>query len=186
MKIMKLTEAQKNDYLKHLLELPEQDKKMRFNGAMNDASITSYVNGINWERDMILGKYDKDLNLVAAAHIGFYITKDQTTAEIGLSVDSNHRGNGTGYQIFSQAIMYARNHNANKIWVSCSRSNRKMINLAAKQGLELVSESTDMEGYLSVDKGNLVTWLLEIREDNLAFVDYLGKKQAKVFRDIFF
>jgi hypothetical protein len=74
MKIMKLTEVQKNDYLKHLLELPEQDKKMRFNGAMHDASITNYVDSINWDRDMILGKYDKDLNLVYSAHIVFYIT----------------------------------------------------------------------------------------------------------------
>src|SRR5512143_293445 len=87
----------------HLLALPEHDRYLRFGHAASDEQIRRYVETLNFERDELLGIFNRRLRLLAMAHLA-YPPEDElaagASAEFGVSVAANARGRGYGKRLF--------------------------------------------------------------------------------------
>ena len=55
----------------HLKALDAHDRYYRFGFAANDEQIDRYVTGLDFERDEIFGIYNRDLELIAMAHLAY-------------------------------------------------------------------------------------------------------------------
>jgi predicted acetyltransferase len=174
------------DIQKHLLSLNAQDRYLRFGYAANDAQITSYVQSLNFKRDDIYGIFNRDLQILAMAHLAIYGNEKedalgQISAEFGVSVHASARGRGYGHQLFKRALMHARNANASTILIHALSENAPMLKIARKAGAKLERDGSETQALLKVPKGNLRTLIAELFTDQYAQTNYSIKEDVKNF-----
>jgi RimJ/RimL family protein N-acetyltransferase len=174
------------DIQKHLLSLNPQDRYLRFGYAANDGHITNYVRSLNFERDDIYGIFNRDLQILAMAHLAIHTQLNpdatkQVSAEFGVSVHASARGRGYGYQLFKRALMHARNANASTILIHALSENAPMLKIARKAGATLDRDGSETKALLKVPKGNLRTKMAEIFTDQYAQTNYSIKEDVKNF-----
>lgn len=174
------------DIQKHLLSLNAQDRYLRFGYAANDEYIKSYVRSLNFERDEIYGIFNRDLQILAMAHLAINIqangpAKQQMAAEFGVSVLASARGRGYGYHLFQRALMHARNANAATILIHALSENTPMLKIARKAGATLERDGAETQALLKVPKGSLKTRIAELFTDQYAQTNYSIKEDVKNF-----
>ena len=92
--VKELRERDRRRMLKHFLALERHDRLLRFGSPVNDEQITRYVNGIDFDRDLVFGVYNRVFKLVAVGHLAFAdrdqdkhkSTEKDQVAEFGVSV----------------------------------------------------------------------------------------------------
>ncbi|MCR6628734.1 MAG: GNAT family N-acetyltransferase [Magnetospirillum sp.] len=152
MLIRKLHLHERPLFVEHLRRLPPNDRQFRFAHAhVTDEAIARYVGRIDHD-DLILGCLAED-RLVGGAHVAF----TGEVAEVGLSVDPDHRAQGIGAELFRRASHWARNRRAQKLYTLCQTDNRAMLALAAKLGMVVHRESGTAEAFLALDPPDLLT-----------------------------
>ena len=174
------------DIQKHLLSLNAQDRYLRFGYAANDEHIKSYVRSLNFERDEIYGIFNRDLQILAMAHLAINIQANgpatqRMAAEFGVSVLASARGRGYGYHLFQRALMHARNANAATILIHALSENTPMLKIARKAGATLERDGAETQALLKVPKGSLKTRIAELFTDQYAQTNYSIKEDVKNF-----
>ena len=145
MLIRKLYAHERPLYADHLKRLPDNDRRLRFASACaTGAWIESYVAGIK-DDDLILAVVEDD-KVVGAVHVAI----TGAVAEIGISVDADHRTGGMGSELLAQAVTFARNRRAEKLYTLCLSENRSMVALARRSGMELHCEAGEAEAFLDL------------------------------------
>ena len=171
---------------KHLLSLNARDRYLRFGYAATDEHITQYVQSLNFDHDEIYGIFNRDLHLLAMAHLAIYEQANsgenkQISAEFGVSVHGSARGRGYGHQLFKRALMHARNANASTILIHALSENAPMLKIARKAGATLERDGGETQALLKVPKGNLKTRMVELFTDQYAQTNYSIKEDVKNF-----
>lgn len=139
-------------FAEHLKRLPANDRQFRFAHAhVTDDIIDRYVSGIAGD-DLILGCFIEE-RLVGGVHVAFA----DDIAEVGVSVEPEHRTQGIGAELFRRASHWARNRRAQKLYTLCQADNRAMMALATKLGMAIHRESGTAEAFLALDPPDLVT-----------------------------
>ncbi len=152
MLIRKLHGHERGLFTQHLQRLSGDDRRFRFaHPAVSDATIESYVASIA-EDDLIVGAFEGDI-LVGGVHVALA----HGVAEIGVSVDPRHRGQGLGGELFNRATRWARNRRAEKLYTLCLADNRAMNGLARKLGMDIKLDCGTAEAFLILDPPDLVT-----------------------------
>lgn len=128
--IARLHERHKPEVLAHLVALSPDDRVLRFEALTSDATLATYVNGIDFERDCCLGLYDAAGRLVGFAHVANY----GDAAELGISVDRTLRGLGCGERLMIDGLRWARLSGFKTFVVLTSKANHAMLGLAKKYG----------------------------------------------------
>lgn len=174
------------DIQKHLLSLNAQDRYLRFGYAANDEHIANYVRSLNFERDEIYGIFNRDLQILAMAHLALYCQANtdapkQISAEFGVSVLASARGRGYGYHLFKRALMHARNANASTILIHALSENVPMLKIARKAGATLDRDGAETQALLKVPKGTFKTRMAELFTDQYAQTNYSIKENVKNF-----
>jgi GNAT superfamily N-acetyltransferase len=169
----------------HLKALDPQDRYLRFGYAATDEHIHRYVDGLNFERDDILGIYNRKLELIAMAHLAFAPDPAYPScAEFGVSVQKKARGRGFGTQLFERAVMRARNESVKMLFVHALSENRAMIKIARKAGAALERMGAETDAYLRLPPATLDSHMREMVNEQVAMTDYGLKVQAKSFWDL--
>lgn len=169
---------------KHLLALSAQDRYLRFGYAANDEQIHRYVDGLNFERDEIYGVFNRQLNIVAIAHLAIMKEPGRASnAEFGVSVKAQARGRGYGARLFERAVIHARNDKISEIFIHALSENAPMIRIARKSGAVLVRDGSETEAYLRLPTRDLDSRVTELLVDQFAKVNYSVKEDAKRFWD---
>jgi RimJ/RimL family protein N-acetyltransferase len=169
---------------KHLLALSAQDRYLRFGYAANDEQIKRYVDGLNFQRDEIYGIFNRNLDIVAMAHLAIIKEPDRTSkAEFGVSVKATARGRGYGAHLFERAVMHARNEKISEILIHALSENAPMIHIARKSGAILERDGSETEAYLRLPKRDLDSRVTELLVDQFAKANYSVKEDAKRFWD---
>jgi GNAT superfamily N-acetyltransferase len=170
---------------KHLLALSKEDRYLRFGYSASDEMIARYVTGLNFERDEIFGIYNRQLELIAMAHMAFSLETDfSSCAEFGVSVLAHARGRGYGASLFDRAVMRARNEGAEMMFIHALSENTAMLNIARKSGAILQRDGAESDAYLRLLPSNFDSRMTEVFEEHLAQTDYRLKVQAKQFWDV--
>jgi len=173
--VQRLNPRHREDIARHLVQLPAEDRRLRFGRAIRDDAIRAYVEGIDFERDRVFGILGDSLDLVGVAHLA--LDPADGTAELGLSVDPRQRSNGHGYALLKRALLHAANIGCRVLFMHCLAENAIMLHLARKAGLLLVLEGGEADGRLRLDRRKHGSVLLETVADQVALIDNLLKQQ---------
>lgn len=173
--VQRLNPRHRDDITRHLLQLPRDDRRLRFGQGIRDEAVGVYVSGIDFARDRVFGIHGASLELIGVAHLA--LDSEAQAAELGLSVDPGCRGKGYGYALFQRSLLHAANTGFRVLFMHCLAENRIMMHLAQKAGLTIVIEAGEADARLKLDRGAHGGALREALADQLALVDIMLKQQ---------
>lgn len=166
----------------HLLALDERDRYLRFGYAATDEQVRRYVEHLDFEQDAIFGVYNRELRLVAMAHLAHSVNaRYDACAEFGVSVLTSSRGQGLGTRLFARAIKHARNEGVQLMFIHALSENTAMLSIARKAGAIVERDGAEAQAYLRLPPPTIETRIGEMLEEQWAQTDYRLKRQAKQF-----
>jgi len=174
-----LGESHRDRILQHLLALSAHDRYLRFGFHAQNEHIRQYAAGLDFERDEFLGIYNRNLLLVATAHIA--CTHDQygtARAEFGTSVVEVSRGKGYGTRLFQRACIYARNAGLQLMLIQALSENQAMLKIARNAGAIVHRDGQDCEAQLLLPHATLDSRFSEFFEQRVGLADHRMKVYA--------
>jgi GNAT superfamily N-acetyltransferase len=163
-------------YLKHLIALDPEDRRLRFGVPQSRAAIAAYVERINYGSDILFGVYGEELALQGVAHLAL----GSGFAELGVSVLPRARREGIGGALMSRAAEFARNRSITRLYVYCLAENFAMIRLARRCGMHVVVQSGDADAHLVLPAASPVSVISEFIADRVALLDYVLKTTSRL------
>jgi GNAT superfamily N-acetyltransferase len=180
--IRSLAPRHRERILAHLLQLPERDRYLRFGYVASDHQIARYVDGLDFERDEVLGIFNRRLRLLGMAHLAYLEADDghpATRAEFGVSVAANARGRGYGQRLFDLAVLHARNRGVQTLLIHALSENTAMLRITRKAGAEVVRDGGESQALLQLPPESFVSHVEQLVEASAAEWDYRFKQQAR-------
>jgi GNAT superfamily N-acetyltransferase len=173
--------------LRHFQKLEAQDRVLRFGLRMSDEQIARYVEQIDFKRDVVYGVYSRKFKLLAVGHLAFAsasshapgATEKESVAEFGVSVLRSARGLGIGSKLFQRAAIHCRNSDVDTLYMQCLSTNKVMMHIARKAGMEIVREQGEADAHLRLLPPDPASILQEALEEQLATFDYALKANAR-------
>jgi GNAT superfamily N-acetyltransferase len=173
--VQRLNAKHRDDIALHLLQLPENDRYLRFGQAIRDQAIRDYVDGLDFTRDRLFGTFGPNLELAGVAHLA--LDRASHNAELGLSVIPASRVKGHGYALLQRVLLHAANRGFRTLFMHCLAENGVMLHLARKAGLIVVIQSSEADGNLKLDRFEHGSAWREAMADQFALVDMALKQQ---------
>jgi RimJ/RimL family protein N-acetyltransferase len=180
--IRPLAPRHRDRILVHLLELPAHDRYLRFGYGASDAQVARYVEQLNFERDEVLGIFNRRLRLLGLAHLAHADLHDGQPAphaEFGVSVAANARGRGYARRLFELAILHARNRGVQTLLIHALSENTAMLRLARSAGAEVVREGGEAQALVKLPAESFVSHVEQMLESSAAEWDYRFKQQTQ-------
>lgn len=165
--------------LRHLLALDAHDRYLRFGYPASDAQIQGYVQGIDFERDALLGIFNRRLQLIAMAHLAYPPNLAKAGfAEFGVSVNKPVRGRGYGAQLFERAALRALNDGADTLYIHALSENAAMLHIARRAGAVIERAGSESEAHLHLPEASFRSRLDQLLANQVGHVDYWFKREA--------
>lgn len=180
--IRSLAPRHRDRIARHLLGLSEQDRYLRFGHAASDEQVQRYVEHLDFDRDELLGIFNRRLRLLAMAHLAYAPDDDSrnaTSAEFGVSVAANARGRGYGKRLFDLAALHARNRGVQTLLIHALSENAPMLRIARQAGAEVVRDGSESQALLKLPADTLASQVEQIVETSAAEWDYRLKQHAR-------
>ncbi len=179
--VRELHAGYRQEILNHLLQLNDEDRRLRFGTQTPDEVIRHYVDGLDFNKDAIFGVFDLNLNLVAMAHLAYLPErKGQTRAvEFGVSVLPEGRSQGLGTALLQRSAVHSRNTSIETLYVHCLANNKAMMHLAQKAGMTVEYAYGDADACLKLPPANPATIVEEAANEQWAGMDYALKENLK-------
>lgn len=176
----------------HLLQLGPRDRYLRFGYAASDDHIRRYVAHLDFERDEVFGIFNRQLRLIAMAHLAYLTPQAALTeqapgpaeppegmAEFGVSVNHHARGRGYGMQLFRRAVVHARNHGVQQLYIHALTENMAMLAIARKGGATVVQDGSESQAHLRLPPADFESQVSEMLDEQVARTDYHFKVQMR-------
>jgi RimJ/RimL family protein N-acetyltransferase len=180
--VRELHAGHRSEILSHLLQLGEEDRRLRFGTQTPDEVIQHYVEGLDFNRDAVFGVFNADLTLIGMAHLAYLpLIKGQArAAEFGVSVLPEGRAQGIGTALLQRSAVHSRNSNIQTLYVHCLANNKAMMHLAQKAGMTVEYAYGDADAYLKLPPANPGTIVDEAANEQWADFDYAMKENLKL------
>ena len=171
---------------RHLFGLDKRDRYLRFGSHASDEQIRQYVDGIDFERDCVLGIFNRDLELAAMAHLAFAPSQSagQDMAEFGVSVLPHARQRGYGKRLFERAAIHAVNAGIKTLYIHALSENIAMLRIARNAGAELERSGAESEARLKLPEASFLSRLDELLGNQIGRADWLLKANASMTREL--
>lgn len=179
--IRPLAPRHRDRILAHLLGLPPHDRYLRFGYAASDGQLARYVETLNFDRDEVLGIFNRRLRLLAMAHLAYLAPESgqaEARAELGVSVSANARGRGYGSRLFDLAVLHARNRGVRTLVIHALSENAPMLKIAHNAGAQVVREGSEAQAMLKLPADSMASHVEQMMETSAAEWDYRFKLQA--------
>ena len=166
----------------HLMRLSERDRYLRFGYPATDEQVARYVELLDFERDEVLGIFNRRLELIAVAHVAFSAAQEyRACAEFGVSVVGSTRGRGYGARLFDRAILLARHRGVRMMFIHALTENVAMLKIARNAGATVHHDGPESEAWLELPPAGLDTHVSKVMAEHFGEVDYQLKKRAHQF-----
>jgi GNAT superfamily N-acetyltransferase len=185
-----LSERDRRRVLRHFMALDSSDRLLRFGSVLPDEAVGKYVAKLDFKNDIVFGVVNRMFQLVGVGHLAFtsrdahpdsvHYTDKEKVAEFGVSVSSSARGKGVGSRLFERAAMHCRNSDVDTLYMQCLSSNRTMMHIARKAGMEIKREYGEADAYLHLPPPSASSVLAEALEEQMAKIDYTVKLAQKL------
>jgi GNAT superfamily N-acetyltransferase len=187
--VKELGERDRRRVLRHFLALDDSDRLLRFGTVLPDDSIRAYVGKLDFSRDIVLGVFSRVFQLVGVGHLAFapkdaeparsQATTKEKVAEFGVSVSKSARGQGVGSRLFERAANACRNADVDTLYMQCLSSNKTMMHIAKKAGMQIKREHGEADAYLQLPPPSPGSVMKEALEEQFAMIDYTVKANAR-------
>jgi len=184
-----LRERDHRRVLRHFLALDSNDRLLRFGSMLSDERVEAYVAKLDFSKDIVFGVYNRVFQLVGVGHLAFtskeahpdsiHYTDKEKVAEFGVSVSTSARGQGVGTRLFERAAIHCRNSDVDTLYMQCLSSNRTMMHIAKKAGMEIQREYGEADAHLHLPPPSPASVLAEALEEQFAKIDYTVKANAR-------
>ncbi len=186
--VKELRERDRRRMVRHFLGLEDSDRLLRFGTVLPDEQVANYVNRIDFARDMVFGVYNRVFKLVAVGHLAFAprgesksaVTDKERVAEFGVSVSRSARGMGMGTKLFERAAIHCRNNDVDTLYMHCLSSNKTMMHIAKKAGMQIHRDYGEADAYLKLLPANPASMLQEALDEQFATLDYTLKANKRI------
>lgn len=180
--VRELHAGHREQILHHLLQLDEEDRRLRFGTQTPDEVIEHYVEHLDFNRDAVFGVFDLDLKLIGMAHLAYLpqVKGQAHAAEFGVSVLPEGRAQGLGTALLQRSAVHSRNSNIQTLYVHCLANNKAMMHLAQKAGMKVEYAYGDADAYLTLPPANPSTIVEEAANEQWADFDYAMKENLKL------
>ena len=179
--VRELHAGHRGEILNHLLQLNDEDRRLRFGTQTPDEVIGHYVEHLDFNKDTVFGIFDDDLKLIGMAHLA-YLPESQgqvRAAEFGVSVLPEGRAQGLGTALLQRSAVHSRNTRIETLYVHCLASNKAMMHLAQKAGMRVEYAYGDADAYLKLSPASPATIVEEAANEHWADLDYAMKSNLK-------
>jgi GNAT superfamily N-acetyltransferase len=140
------------------------------------------VDQINFDHDELFGIFNRNLDLIAMAHLAFSVDPQYNScAEFGVSVAKAARGRGFGGRLFERAVMHARYEGVAMLFIHALTENTAMLKIARNAGAVIERDGSESEAHLVLPPADFDSRVTEMVNQHMAFTDYHLKAQAKQF-----
>jgi RimJ/RimL family protein N-acetyltransferase len=179
--VRELHAGHKDEILNHLLQLNDEDRRLRFGTQTPDEVISHYVEHLDFNKDTVFGIFNDDLKLIGMAHLAYLPeSKNQArAAEFGVSVLPEGRAQGLGTALLQRSAVHSRNTRIETLYVHCLASNKAMMHLAQKAGMRVEYAYGDADAYLKLSPASPATIVEEAANEQWADLDYAMKSNLK-------
>ena len=179
--VRELHAEHREEILQHLLQLNEEDRRLRFGTQTPDEVIRRYVERLEFNKDTIFGIFGSNLKLIGMAHLAYLpeIKGEARAAEFGVSVLPAGRSQGFGSALLQRSAVHSRNTRIETLFVHCLSSNKAMMYLAQKAGMRIEYAHGDADAYLKLPPANPSTIVEEAANGQWADMDYALKQNLK-------
>jgi len=179
--VRELHAGYRQEILDHLLQLNDEDRRLRFGTQTPDEVIRHYVEHLNFNRDAIFGVFDLNLKLVGMAHLAYLpaLKGKARAAEFGVSVLPEGRSQGLGTALFQRSAVHSRNTSIETLYVHCLANNKAMMHLAQKAGMTIEFAYGDADACLKLPPASTATIVEEVANEQWADMDYALKENLK-------
>jgi GNAT superfamily N-acetyltransferase len=169
--------------LVHLLALSEADRYLRFGYAATDAQLSKYVDLLDFDRDEVVGIFNRRLELIALAHLAYPVGPGTTQppaamCEFGVSVLPKARGRGFGKRLFDHATLHARNRGVRLLFIHALSENTAMLKIARNAGATVRRDGPESEAWLELADDTVASHVGQLVEQQAAELDYRFKVHA--------
>lgn len=163
-------------YLDHLLRLGPEARRLRFGYPIDDDGVRTFVERLASRNNRILVHHDPALQLIGAVHIAF---NRRESAELALSVDAPHRGQGIGRDLLERGVLWAGNRGIRRLHLYFLGENQGMRRLARAAGMEITVDGGECEASLVPPAPTPTSLLTEMTLEGQAVVDYLRRAHRR-------
>jgi RimJ/RimL family protein N-acetyltransferase len=185
--VKELGERDRKRMLRHFLALDASDRLLRFGSMLKDEQVQAYVARIDFTRDIVFGVVNRMFQLVGVGHLAFLdkagaranVTSKERVAEFGVSVSRSGRGQGVGSRLFERAAIHCRNVDIDTLYMQCLSTNKTMMHIAKKAGMQIKREYGEADAYLHLPPPSPSSVLQEAFQEQFASIDYAVKANAR-------
>jgi len=179
--VRELHAGHREEILLHLLQLNDEDRRLRFGTQTPDDVIERYVERLDFSKDTIFGVFDLNLKLIGMAHLAYLpeIKGQARAAEFGVSVLPAGRSQGLGTALLKRSAVHSRNTRIEALYVHCLSSNKAMMHLAQKAGMSVEYAYGDADAFLKLPPASAATIVEEAANEQWADMDYALKANLK-------
>jgi len=187
--VKNLAERDRRRVRRHFMALDRDDRLLRFGSVLPDPQLDAYVAKLDFTKDIVFGVYNRMFQLVGVGHLAFtsrdahpdsvHYTNKEKVAEFGVSVSKSARGQGIGTRLFERAAIHCRNSDVDTLYMQCLSSNRTMMHIAKKAGMEIRREYGEADAHLHLPPPSPGSVLAEALEEQFAKIDYTVKANAR-------
>ena len=182
--IRSLGPAYRERITQHLLQLTPADRYLRFGYAAGDAQIQRYADQLRFDRDDILGIHNRNLELIALAHLAYNTAPEHAkSAEFAVSVLPHARGRGYGTRMFERATIHARNEGVDNLFIHALSENTAMLNIARSAGAVVRGDGPESQAFLELPAATFDSHMTQVAQQQFATFDYQLKKQTRQFSE---
>lgn len=186
--IRALSRRHRRRIIDHLLSLTPSDRYLRFGYKASDEQIRRYAQAIDFNRDEVLGIFNRRLQLVALAHLAYGDpvltgTGSRSMAEFGVSVLEQARGRGLGRRLFDAAALHARNRGIDTLFIHALSENRPMLRIAAAAGAVVERDGSESEAWLRLPPDTVGSQVEQALDRHLGELDFHLKRQVRVLSE---
>ncbi len=176
-----LSPRHRGEILAHLVALDNRDRYLRFGYPASDEQIARYVDSLRFGGDEVFGIFDRQLALIAMAHLAFVDPAgvDGAGAEFGVSVLASARGQGHGASLFRHAMLHSRNRGVDTLMIHALSENATMLHIARQAGAAVQRNGSEADAFVRLPPDTLASQTEQWLGDGAARIDYRVKQQAQ-------
>lgn len=131
-----VTMSQRPAIVRHLLQLPVDDRVLRFGTAAPDDAIIEYCGRWHFDSDIVEGAFH-DGRLVGLIHLPVYEERGDLVGDLGVSVERESRQRRIATRIAARVLERSRQCGLARVYVHFLMRNRAMMCLAARHTREI-------------------------------------------------
>lgn len=162
---------------KHLCELKDEDRRLRFGGVLNNEMIKSYVEKSFKDKDSQWFGCLSHNKIISACHAAIY----NGEGELGCSVSIGHRGKGLAQKMFDRAVTYLRSNGITNVYMHCLTENQAMRHIAKKNDMTIISCYGETDARVEVIPGDSMSAIKDAYLDRMAIYDMMFRTNTEMY-----